>query len=208
MGRGSLAENVDGVAAPDAPAARPRRRLVDRPVDDAARRRGGVPRARSRPMAAHGIAAPGRRGRHRPGPRPRPGIPFTLSTVSSRSIEEVAAAAPDGSAGSSSTTRPIRGLTPILRRASGGGRLRGDRPDRRPAGPRLPRARSPQRLQARTCRSATSRTASIGPTHGNRRRLRDRLRRDRWSHSKSLDLGRTWRRSAAGRPCRSSSRGS
>ncbi len=97
-------------------------------------------------------------GRPRPGPsrgrarrrlgRPRPpACPFTLSTMSTCSIEEVAAAAPDGDP-LVPALRPGRpGPEPGARRAGRGGRLRGHRPDRRPAAARLPRARSPVRVR-------------------------------------------------------------
>ena len=60
------------------------------------------------------------------------GIPFTLSTMSTRSIEEVAAAAPDGDP-LVPALRPETRPHPRARRAGGGRRLPGDRADRGPA---------------------------------------------------------------------------
>ena len=67
------------------------------------------------------------------------GVPFILSTMASRSIEDVAAGG--------ARRRPLvpalrparREPVALARGARRGGRLSGDRPDRRPAGPRLSR---------------------------------------------------------------------
>ena len=55
-------------------------------------------------------------------------------------------------AGSSSMSSRDLGVTPFARRTGRGGRVRRDRPDRRPAGARLPRPRSAVRLRAPAAR--------------------------------------------------------
>ena len=78
----------------------------------------------------------------------RAGVPYTLSTMSTRSIEEVAAANGDGP--SVVPGLRLEGSRPRARsrRACGRGRLRGARHHRRHRQPRAPRARRPARLHA------------------------------------------------------------
>ncbi len=84
------------------------------------------------------------------------GVPFTLSTTSSRSIEEVAAAAPDGTRWFQLYVQSDPTVTrSLVERAAAAG-YRAHRADRRPAAARLPRPRSTVGLRA-AVRSATSR---------------------------------------------------
>ena len=73
------------------------------------------------PMAVHGLAHPdGELATARAAAAA--GVPFILSTMSSRSIEEVAAGAPEPRAGSSSTSRPIAAATrSLVERAAAAG---------------------------------------------------------------------------------------
>ncbi len=86
------------------------------------------------------------------------------------------------------------GEKPGPRRAGGRGRLLGDRPHRRPAGPRLPPARSPQRVRHQRRRDGQLRCG------------RDRA--DPQGPGADPRRGTTSRRSGAGRACRSCSRAS
>ena len=94
-----------------------------------------------------GPGPPGRRIGDGPGGGAAAGVPITLSTTSSHSIETVAAAAPDGTRWFQLYVQADLGVTRVARRAGGRGRLRGDRPDRRPAGARLSRAGPALRLR-------------------------------------------------------------
>ena len=106
---------------------------------------------------------------------------------------------PTARAGSSSTSSATAAISRDARRARRGGRLRRDRPDRRPAGARLPRRdrrrlRPPVATRTPTCRSAA---------------VRGRATSTRCSTcAASASPGTTSPRSARGRRCRSSSRAS
>ena len=112
------------------------------------------------PMAVHGVAHPdGELASARAAAAA--GVPFTLSTMSSRSIEEVAEAAPDGTRWFQLYVQAEPGRSRRARRAGRSGRLQGDRPDGRPADPRLSRARPPQWLGAeRAARQLRGRPAA------------------------------------------------
>ena len=99
------------------------------------------------PMAFHGLAHPdGELATARAAAAA--GVPFILSTTSSRSIEEVAAAAPEATRWFQLYLQADPGLTrSLVERAAAAG-YRRDRPDRRPAGPRLSRAGSAVRVRA------------------------------------------------------------
>ena len=134
------------------------------------------------PMAVHGLAHPDAELATARAAAAA-GVPFTLSTMSSRSIEEVAAATPGGTNWFQLYVQAAEAPESRPRRAGGGGRLPGDRPDRRPAAPRLPGARPPERLRAeRPARQLRGRGHDgdhrPDPSAG-RERLRGRSRRRR-----------------------------
>ena len=89
----SLAENEAAWRRYRLRAARARGRLADRPVDGPPRPADG-PAGRDRADGGPGPGASRRRGRHGSAAAAA-GVPFSLSTTSCRSIEDVAAAAPD-----------------------------------------------------------------------------------------------------------------
>ena len=80
------------------------------------------------------------------------GVPYILSTTSSCSIEEVAAAAPDAHPLVPALRPGGHGRIALAGRASGRRGLWRDRPDGRPARPRLPRTRPAVRVRAPAAR--------------------------------------------------------
>ena len=169
----TLADNIEALA---------RRRLrprvlVDverrRPVDDACSATPVAMPVAIAPMAVHGLAHPdGEIATARAAAAA--GVPFTMSTMSSCSIEARSRTrSPTASAGSSSTPRRTRASRrELVQRAAAAG-LRRHRRDRRPAGPRLPRAGPTSRL--RSC-PALGNFADVpggaDPSRCRRRRLR------------------------------------
>ncbi len=139
------------LAAPTLPAADAGRRVRDRSVDDAARDAVAGSRWPSRRWPSTAWPIPTASSRPR-APRPRPACRSSCRRSSSRSIEEVAAAAPDATSWFQLYLQGAPGLSRSLVERAADGRLPRDRADRGPAGPRLSRAGPAVRVRAPAAR--------------------------------------------------------
>ena len=107
------------------------------------------------------------------------GVPFTLSTMASRSIEEVAEAAPDAIRWFQLYLQQDPRRVAVVGRTRRDSRLPGDRPDRGPAGHGLPRTRSAVRLRPARPRQLPRRRAQPpAAAQGRSRGSRGAARRD------------------------------
>ena len=150
VGRDLARRERGRVAAAAVPPARPRRRLVGRPVHDHAGRPGRVPGRRRADGGAgprpprRGAGGGARRGRGRRAVHPVHDV-VALDRGGRRRGPGRAPLVP--------ALRPVRrGADQAARRARGGRRVRRDRPDGRPSGARLPRPGSAIRVRAAAAR--------------------------------------------------------
>ena len=130
-----------GPAGDRASAARASRRFGDRPFDRIVRPALGDA-GRARAGRAVGPLCAARRSARRRGPRPRRGVPFTLSTVSACSLARSRGVAATCRGTSSISSRTAASSREHDRARQGGGLRRAD-PDRRPGGAGLALSRSP-----------------------------------------------------------------
>ena len=177
VGRGHPRRERGRLAAPPLPAAGAGRRVAR---SSTATTMAGAPAAiplAIAPMAVHELAHP-EAELATARAAAAAGVPFTLSTMASRSIEEVAEAAPDAIRWFQLYLQQDHERVAVAGRTRRDGRLPGHRPDRGPARPGLPRARSAIRLRPARPRQlpATSRPATGRCSRWIRREPRRRTR--------------------------------